>query len=126
MDSPLSLVQGPLTLSMTVEQRSDVQVRAQRALSKVLCGGAQYRLEIGAAIAGAQMVNTMELATALDLNRQSVNKELHILRTAGLLREVDCGTAREVYFEPVASGYWAWCVEASREAQTMLERTMPF
>jgi DNA-binding transcriptional ArsR family regulator len=111
----------------TVEHAPDRTRRATRALSRVLFGGARYRIEIGAAIAGRRRVNTAELAAQLDIARQSVNQELRVLERAGLLRRIaGRGRGGEVFFMPQRSRYWRWCTEAQADAARMLERTPAF
>lgn len=108
-----------------VADTSDPTQRASRALSKLLFGGATYRLEIGAAIAATPIVNTAELSRALSVVRQSVNQELRILERAGLLIRAP-GSGREVYLWRQESRYWAWCEEAHANAARMLERMPRF
>jgi len=112
---------------MTHTIEDDPDRRATRALSKLLFGGAGYRIEIGAAIAELRRVNTTELADQLDVARQSVNQELRVLEHAGLLRRIRRrGKGRAVFFAPQRSGYWRWCSEAQAKAVEMLERAPRF
>ena len=104
----------------TVEQTPDVSTRARRAFSKELFGGGGYRVEIGAAIKGAPMVNTAELAEKLGLSRQAVNQELRLLERAGLLTRTGSDSGRKVFFIPDKSLYWAFCAEAVEEAARRL------
>ncbi len=85
-----------------------------------------YRLEIGAAIAHTQIVNTAELADELGISRQSVNQELRILERAGLLaRAPSSPGSRKVFLIPAKSGYWFWCLEALSNASLMLKPEAP-
>ena len=73
------------------------------------------------------MVNTAGLAANLDLARQSVNKELQILETIGLLgRREQAEGGRTVFLMREDSAYWAWCKEARANAEEMLGRKEPF
>jgi predicted transcriptional regulator len=102
---------------------SDVAIDAVRAISRNLHGGARYRIEIGAAIADASFVNTMELADALGLPRQSVHQEIQALERSGLLKRLPQDTSeRKVYFTREPSNYWTWCREAAETAEEMLAR----
>lgn len=109
-----------------VKTPPDVSLEATRAISRHLHGGARYRIEIGAAIAGAPMVNTVELADTLGLTRQSVHQEIQALERTGLLVRAPHDTHRKVFFIPQPSAYWAWCVEAATSAEEMLERAPRF
>jgi predicted transcriptional regulator len=115
-------------MSETVDTEPDVSLRATRALSKSLFGGATYRIEIGAAIAdGDGIVNTAGLADELNLVRQSVNQELKILETIGLLeRREQADGGRKVFLMRNVSTYWKWCREAQENAVEMLGRKEPF
>jgi DNA-binding IclR family transcriptional regulator len=91
----------------------------------MLFGGAQYRVEIGAAIADRGFVaNTAELAAELGINRQSVHQELTLLERVGLLvRAPRAGDSeRKVYFTAQPSSHWGTCLEARADAARMLER----
>jgi predicted transcriptional regulator len=113
-------------MTKNIEQESDVSQRATRALSKALFGGAQYRVEIGAAIAEGSVINTAELAEKLGIVRQSVNQELLLLERIGLLARMPKGSDRKVYLIRQESSYWTWCKEASTHAAGMLEREPQF
>ena len=96
-----------------------------RALSQLLFGGAQYRVEIGAAIADrGGVANTAELAAELGINRQSVHQELTLLERAGLLVRVQRvgNSERKVYFTAQRSSHWDTSLEARADAARMLER----
>ena len=109
---------------------ADTSLRAARAISKLLFGGSQYRVEIGAAIAdgfaSAKPVNTAELADELHVSRQSVNHELQLLERAGLLIRIEPDSGRKVFFLVQESHYWEWCREARARAATMLARVARF
>jgi DNA-binding transcriptional ArsR family regulator len=115
-------------MTKNIDHAADVSVLATRAFSKALFGGAQYRVEIGAAIGQAPLVNTAELSEALGLARQSVNQELRILEGIGLLirteRSGDSG--RKVYLMKQNSDYWAFCAEAALKAADRLKGAQPF
>ncbi len=57
-------------MTSNVDHEPDVSLRAVRALSKALFGGAKYRIEIGAAISKTEVVNTAELSERLGIARQ--------------------------------------------------------
>lgn len=106
----------------------DISVLATRAFSKALFGGAQYRLEIGAAISGKPMVNTAELADELGISRQSINQELRMLEGVGLLTRAEKGGdgGRKVYLMKMTSAYWDFCIEATEDAVDRLRKVQPF
>lgn len=110
----------------SIRTSSDVSTEATRAVSRLLHGGARYRIEIGAAIKSRPLVNTMELADELGLPRQSVHQEIQVLERAGLLTRAPQGSDRKVFFIPQPSAYWAWCVEAAQTAEGMLSRVPRF
>jgi hypothetical protein len=125
---PMSYVLRPLTSSdRNVDQPTDVSIRASRALSHLMSGGANYRLEIGSAIAsGDGVANTSDLASQLALPRQAVNLELLMLERVGLLRREEQGSGRKVYFTRIPSDYWRWCKDGHTNAEEMLRRNPPF
>jgi hypothetical protein len=96
--------------------RSDSRRRATiRERSRALFGGAQYRLEVGAAIAdGDGVVCIKDLAQELGdpPGAGSVNTELKVLERAGLLVRTprDRGE-RRVYLMRQPSAYWTLCQE---------------
>ncbi len=104
--------------------RSDyVRLGQIRALSRILFGGAQYRIEVGSAIAdGDGLVCIKDLADQLGdpPGSGSVNTELKILERAGLLVRLPKEKGeRRVYLARQESAYWALCQEmASRSEQT--------
>jgi hypothetical protein len=90
-----------------------------RTLSHALFGGAQYRVEIGSAIADSDgLVCIKDLADKLGdpPGNGSVNAELKILERAGLLVRVPREKGeRRVYLARQESVYWKLCKElASR------------
>jgi hypothetical protein len=111
-------------MSETVDTQSDVSLRAARALSHKLFGGARYRIEIGAAI-GEQdvgIVNAAELGATLPIVRQSIDQELKKLESVGLLTRPKQPKGREVFLTREDSAYWTWCIEARDQAVAMMER----
>jgi ABC-type ATPase involved in cell division len=100
--------------------RSDVdRTTKTRALSRALFGGAQYRIEVGRAIAdGDGLVCIKDLAAELGdpPGSGSVNTELKVLERAGLLvRTSRSRGERRIYLARQDSTYWAFCQElASR------------
>jgi biotin operon repressor len=113
-------------MTSNIRRPSDA-TKQTRHLSKVLFGGAQYRLEVGAAVAGTSdgIVSVPSLAKELGLVAQSVNQEVLLLERAGLLVRTDAMGGRTVYFQREASTYWSFCQEASTQAATMLRRGSP-
>lgn len=109
-------------MNQTLE-RQDV-----RRLSRALFGGAQYRLEVGAAIAAAApVVSGPDIRDALGIVAQSVNQEMLVLERAGLLVRVSSLAAeRVVYYSVAESTYWAFCAEAATGAREMLGRSFGF
>jgi DNA-binding MarR family transcriptional regulator len=98
-------------------KRPDVNTTALnlRNLSRSLFGGAQYRLEVGYAIArGDGLVCIKDLAQQLGETpgAGSVNTELKILERAGLLVRVPREHGeRRVYLSRQDSVYWTLCRE---------------
>ncbi len=90
-------------------------MESARALSRALFGGAQYRLEVGAAIAaGDGLVCAKDLADELGdpPGKGSVHLELKTLERAGLLTRMPKEKAeRRVYLARQESAYWAMCEE---------------
>jgi biotin operon repressor len=107
-------------MTPNVNHPPDVTVRAARAYSRLLFGGARYRVEIGVAIRGRSVVNTAELADELGLSRQTVNQELRLLEHCGLLCRVEGDSGRKVYLIPQPSLYWDFCEEAAVAAEGRL------
>jgi hypothetical protein len=86
-----------------------------RARSHALFGGAQYRLEVGAAIADGDGVTSIkDLAEALGdpPGTGSVSAELKVLERAGLLeRSPKQAGDRRVFLVRQPSAYWDFCLE---------------
>jgi hypothetical protein len=102
--------------------RSDVKgVTSVRQLSRVLFGGAQYRMEVGAAIAaGDGVVCIKDLAAELGdpPGVGSVNTELKVLERAGLLvRTAPEEGERRVFLLRQESVYWQLCEELTSAAR---------
>jgi hypothetical protein len=92
-----------------------------RALSRTLFGGAQYRLEVGAAISPGDLVTIKDLAERLGdpPGTASVNTELKVLEAAGLLQRLPrVGSDRRIFLEAKPSSYWSTCRELVRQAQS--------
>ena len=93
----------------------DEQTSPLRVRSRALFGGAQYRLEVGAAIAdGDGVVCIKDLAELLGdpPGTGSVNTELKILERAGLLvRAPRERGERRVYLLRQPSSFWRLCQE---------------
>jgi predicted transcriptional regulator len=116
-------------MTPNLDSAPDVSVLATRAFSKMLFGGAQYRIEIGAAIQQSALVNTAELADELGLARQSVNQELRVLERVGLLvrtEKAGDSSSRKVFLMKESSAYWDFCVEAASTATGRLRGVQPF
>jgi hypothetical protein len=99
-----------------MSQRADATTAADlRNLSRSLFGGAQYRLEVGYAIAaGDGFVCIKDLAQQLGdpPGPGSVNAELKVLERAGLLVRVPREKGeRRVYLSRQDSAYWTLCRE---------------
>lgn len=95
-----------------------------RRLSRALFGGAQYRVEVGAAIREGDVVTISTLAEQLGdpPGRASVNVELKVLEAVGLLVRLPRVPAdRHVYLAAVASAYWDTCREFVAAAQPSRE-----
>jgi hypothetical protein len=86
-----------------------------------LFGGAQYRLEVGAAIAdGDGVVCIKDLAQELGdpPGMGSVNTELKVLERAGLLGRAPRERGeRRVYLLRQPSAYWTLCQELRDQSQ---------
>jgi hypothetical protein len=96
--------------------KQDATRKRLRARSRALFGGAQYRLEVGAAIAdGDGIVCIKDLAAQLGdpPGTGSVNTELKVLERSGLLERVERERGeRRVYLFRKESSYWEFCQEA--------------
>ena len=92
-----------------------------RQLSRILFGGAEYRLEIGAALESDELTNIKDLAERLGdpPGTASVNTELKRLEEAGLLERLPrVGSDRRVHFRARTSSYWETCRELIEFAGT--------
>ena len=89
--------------------------RRLRENSRTMFGGAQYRLEVGAAIADSDgVVSITDLAQVLGdpPGKGSVNTELKVLERAGLLvRAPQQPGDRRVFLIRQKSAYWDFCRE---------------
>lgn len=93
--------------------------KAARDRSRALFGGAQYRVEIGAAIAdgdGITCITDLAEQLAAELTdppgTASVNSELKVLEAAGLLvRAPKSKGERRVFLTRQPSAYWRLCQE---------------
>jgi DNA-binding MarR family transcriptional regulator len=94
---------------------------AIRAMSRALFGGAQYRIEVGCAIAaGDGLVCIKDLAEELGdpPGNGSVNAELKVLERAGLLvRTPRERGERRVYLARQESSYWSFCQELASRSE---------
>jgi DNA-binding transcriptional regulator GbsR (MarR family) len=83
-----------------------------RSRSRALFGGAQYRLEVAAAISAGDLVTIKDLAEQLGdpPGKGSVNTELKVLEAAGLLERLPrVGSDRRVFLRAKPSPYWDTC-----------------
>lgn len=93
---------------------------AVRDLSRTLFG-AQYRLEVGAALSAGDFITIKDLAKQLGdpPGTVSVNTELKMLEKAGLLERLPrLGSDRRIFLQPRPSSYWDTCRELVRFAQS--------
>jgi hypothetical protein len=92
---------------------------AARKRSKALYG-AQYRVEVGAAIAkgdGVVCIKDLALELGDPPGTGSVNAELKILERAGLLRRAPKdASSRKIYLLRQPSSHWDTCLELARES----------
>jgi DNA-binding MarR family transcriptional regulator len=106
---------------MTKPSDTSSALQELRSLSRALFGGAQYRLEVGRAIAvGDGLVCIKDLAEQLGdpPGSGSVNAELKILERAGLLARVPREKGeRRVYLARQDSAYWSFCQELASRCQ---------
>jgi DNA-binding MarR family transcriptional regulator len=104
------------------QQPDTSALRKLRSLSRALFGGAQYRLEVGCAIAeGDGLVCIKDLAEQLGdpPSAGSVNAELKILERAGLLVRVPREKGeRRIYLARQDSVYWSLCQELASRCQS--------
>jgi hypothetical protein len=87
---------------------------ATRELSRTLFGGAQYRIEVGAAIAESDGILCMvDLVKLLGdpPGKSSVNAELKVLERANLLARPDVRRERRVHLIRQNNLYWNMCRE---------------
>jgi hypothetical protein len=105
---------------------SDVSRQKLRTLSRALFGGAQYRLEVGLAIAECDgLVCIKDLAEDLGdpPGTGSVNTELKVLERAGLLvRMAPEKGERRVYLARQDSMYWEFCREMGARGSSASRR----
>lgn len=90
----------------------DIDLSVTRELSRQLFGGANYRIEVGAAIADSDgLVCMVDLIRELGdpPGKSSVNAELKILEKAGLLSRPDGRRSGRIYLLRQASAYWEMC-----------------
>lgn len=81
-------------------------------LSGILFGGAQYRLEVGAALSTGELTSIKGLVELLGdpPGAASVNTELKQLEKAGLLERLPrVGSERRVHLRSTSSTYWLKC-----------------
>jgi DNA-binding MarR family transcriptional regulator len=90
-------------------------IEAVRRRSRALFGGAQYRIEVGAAIADGDGITCLtDLAEHFkgSPGTASVNTELKVLEAAGLLtRATKAKGERRVFLRRLPSVYWELCQE---------------
>jgi hypothetical protein len=90
----------------------DIDLIATRELSRSLFGGANYRIEIAAAIAESDgLVCMVDLIRALGdpPGKSSVNAELKVLEKAGLLSRPDPRRGGRIYLLRQQSAFWDMC-----------------
>jgi hypothetical protein len=91
----------------------DIDLIATRELSHILFGGAQYRIEVGAAIAESDgIVCLVDLVRSLGdpPGKSSVNTELKVLERANLLARPNTRTDRRVHLVRQESPWWEMCL----------------
>jgi hypothetical protein len=91
----------------------DIDLTATRELSQTLFGGAQYRIEVGAAIAESDgVVCAVDLVRLLGdpPGKSSVNTELKVLERAKLLTRPRGRTDRRVPLARQDSPWWEMCI----------------
>jgi hypothetical protein len=110
-------------------RQQDVDLTQLRERSRAIFGGAQYRLEVGAAIAdGDGIVCITDLAEELGdpPGKASVNTELKVLERAGLLTRVPRERGeRRVYLVRQESTYWKFCRETRDGFRRSRRRSRP-
>src|SRR5436190_1591565 len=91
-----------------------IDLTATRELSRTLFGGAQYRIEVGAAIAESDgIVCMVDLVSLLGdpPGKSSVNAELKVLERAKLLARPNIKRDRRIDLLRQDSSYWGMCLE---------------
>jgi hypothetical protein len=91
-----------------------IDLTATRELSHTLFGGAQYRIEVGAAIAESDgIVCAVDLVKLLGdpPGKSSVNAELKMLERANLLTRPNVRTERRIHLLRQDSPWWSLCLE---------------
>ena len=90
-------------------------IESVRQRSRALFGGAQYRIEVGAAIADGDGITCLtDLAELFhgSPGTASVSLELKVLEAAGLLTRVPKAKGeRRVFLTRQPSAYWRFCQE---------------
>jgi hypothetical protein len=107
--SPRSQVHGLRTLPLMAD---DIDLTRTRELSRNLFGGANYRIEIAAAIAESDgLVCMVDLVRQLGdpPGKSSVNAELKVLEKAGLLGRPDARRGGRIYLLREDSPFWEMC-----------------
>lgn len=92
----------------------DTDLTTTRVLSRTLFGGAQYRIEVGAAIAESDgIVCIVDLVKVLGdpPGKSSVNAELKLLERAELLSRPNLRHDRRIYLLRKESSYWQMCLD---------------
>jgi hypothetical protein len=92
----------------------DIDLTGTRELSRTLFSGAQYRIEVGAAIAESDgIVCMVDLVKLLGdpPGKSSVNTELKMLERAKLLARPNLRRDRRVHLLRQDSSYWQMCLD---------------
>jgi hypothetical protein len=90
----------------------DIDLTVTRKLSHTLFGGAQYRIEVGAAIAESDgIICAVDLVKLLGdpPGKSSVNVELKVLERAKLLARPNVRTDRRIHLVRQESPWWDMC-----------------
>jgi hypothetical protein len=90
----------------------DIDLTRTRELSRHLFGGANYRVEVGAAIAESDgLICMVDLVRQLGdpPGKSSVNAELKVLEKAGLLGRPDERRGGRIYLLREDSPFWEMC-----------------
>jgi hypothetical protein len=104
----------------------DIDLSETRKLSRTLFGGAQYRIEVGAAIAESDGIICMvDLVRLLGdpPGKSSVNAELKVLERANLLSRPDIRHDRRIDLLRQDSAYWGMCLEFREATANKLRRS---